>query len=201
MIGKDVSMKFKEKLKEKGFTEEQLKDISEAISGEFIPKARFDEVNEENKALKATVGERDKQLEELKKTSGDNEELKKSIEKLQSDNKALSKKHEAEMRALKLDNAVKTSLTAAGAKNIKAVTALLALDDKTELSEDGTVKGLAEQIQALVKSDPYLFNDTKLKGVAPGESKDGLPGGGKKVEEMNYTELAAYLKENPDAKI
>ena len=105
-------MKFKEKLTEKGFTAEQVQTITELMSGEFIPKSRFDEVNEENKTLKGTIDERDKQLDELKKTSGDNEALKKSIEKLQADNKALSERHAKEMRELKIDNAVKTALTA-----------------------------------------------------------------------------------------
>jgi predicted nuclease with TOPRIM domain len=195
-------MKFKEKLTEKGFTAEQVQTITELMSGEFIPKSRFDEVNEENKTLKGTIGERDKQLEELKKVGGDNAALKEKIESLQAENKSLSEQHAKELRDLKVDNAITTALTAAGAKNIKAVRALLSIDDKTELSEDGTIKGLADQIKALAKSDGYLFEGAKkLTGVAPGESKDGLPGGGKKVEEMNYTELAAYLKENPDAKI
>ncbi|MBR6400049.1 MAG: phage scaffolding protein [Firmicutes bacterium] len=192
-------MKFKEQLTAKGFTEEQIQAVSEAIKGEFIPKSRFDEVNEENKALKGTIGERDKQLDELKKTSGDNETLKKSIEKLQADNKALSEQHAKEMRELKIDNAVKTALTAAGAKNLKAVTALLTIDEKTELAEDGTIKGLAEQIKALAKSDGYLFESApKLTGLKPGESGDGLPGG-TDTSKMTYSEMLAYLEKNPNA--
>ncbi|MBQ8940579.1 MAG: phage scaffolding protein [Firmicutes bacterium] len=192
-------MKFKEDLLAKGFTVEQAKTVIDIINGEFIPKSRFDEVNEENKTLKGTIGERDKQLEELKKVGGDNAALKEKIESLQAENKSLSEQHAKELRDLKVDNAITTALTAAGAKNIKAVKALLSIDDKTELSEDGTIKGLAEQIKALAKSDGYLFEGApKLKGVAPGESKDGLPGS-RDPKNMTYTELAAYLEKNPGA--
>ena len=193
-------MKFKEKLTEKGFTAEQVQTITELMSGEFIPKERFDEVNEENKTLKGTIGERDKQLEELKKVGGDNAVLKEKIESLQAENKSLSEQHAKELRDLKVDNAIITALTAAGAKNIKAVRALLSIDDKTELSEDGSIKGLAEQIKALAKSDGYLFEGKQqMKGVKPGESSDGLPN--TDTSKMTYSEMAAYLAKNPDATI
>ncbi len=193
-------MKFKEKLTEKGFTEEQIQAVSEAIKGEFIPKERFDEVNGENKTLKTTVEERDKQLEELKKVGGDNAALKEKIESLQAENKSLSEQHAKELRDLKVDNAITTALTAAGAKNIKAVKALLTIDDKTELAEDGSIKGLAEQIKALAKSDGYLFEGKQqMKGVKPGESGDGLPN--TDTSKMTYSEMAAYLAKNPDATI
>lgn len=47
------------------------------------------------------------------------------IEELQKKNTEQAKAHAAEMAQLKLDNAVDTALTAAGAKNSKAVKALL----------------------------------------------------------------------------
>ena len=43
--------------------------------GEFIPKSRFDEVNNQVKDHKNQIAERDKQLEELKKFAKGNEEL------------------------------------------------------------------------------------------------------------------------------
>ena len=108
---------------------------SEELKG-FIPKARFDEVNSEKKALEASVSERDKQLDDLKKSSGDNAELKKQIEALQTANAEQKKAHEAEMAQLKLDNAIDQALAIAGAKNIMAVKALL--DPKTlKLGEYG----------------------------------------------------------------
>ena len=115
--------------------------LNEEMKG-FIPKSRFNEVNEENKALKQSVSERDKQLDELKKSSGDNEALKKQIEDLQSQNAEQKKSYEAQMNQLKLDNAIDTALTAAGAKNGKAVKALLDMT-KVALDKDGKLTGLA----------------------------------------------------------
>lgn len=171
----------------------------------FIPKARFDEVNTAKNTAEALVKERDGQLETLKNSTGDVESLKQQIATLQADNKAKDDAHAAEIRQLKIDNAIESALTGAKAKNNLAVKALLKDLDKAELSEDGTIKGLAEQIEALQKSDEYLFEaketKTKVKGAKPGET--GKEDGDGKVDtsKMTYSELAAYMAENPDAKI
>ena len=100
-----------------GLTDEQVKKVMAGLDGDFVTKTRFNEVNEENKTLKQSVSDRDKQLNDLKKSSGDNAELKAQIEELQKKNTEQAKAHAAEMAQLKLDNAVDTALTAAGAKN------------------------------------------------------------------------------------
>lgn len=171
---------------------------------DFIPKSRFDEVNTAKKNAEALVKERDEQIETLKNSNGDVTELKKQIETLQADNKAKAEAHEAEVKQLKIDYAVESALIGAKGKNAKAIKALLNLEN-AELADDGTIKGLAEQIEALQKSDSYLFEakDSKkgIKGAEPGES--GNEDGDKKVDtsKMTYSELTAYLAENPDAQI
>ncbi|MCI5996565.1 MAG: phage scaffolding protein [Blautia sp.] len=62
----------KEDLIAMGLTEEQAKQVMESLDGDFVTKTRFNELNEENKTLKQSVSDRDKQLENLKKSSGDN---------------------------------------------------------------------------------------------------------------------------------
>lgn len=192
-----------------GIDEELAKKCEEASQEElkgYIPKARFDEVNNEKKKLELDVRDRDGQLETLKKSTGDNEELKKQIEKLQADNKAKDDAHAAEIKQLKVDAALDSALTAAKAKNNTAVKALLKDMDKAELAEDGTIKGLAEQLEAIKKSDSYLFDakdskNTKVKGAKPGESGNEDGDKGVDTSKMSYSELAAYLAENPDVKI
>lgn len=87
-------------------------------------------------------------------------------------------KHDGEIAKLKLDHAVESALTAAKAKNIKAVRGLLDAD-KLKLEKDGTVTGLSDQIAALQKSDAYLFEEKqqtlRLKGFQPGASADIRP--------------------------
>ena len=171
-------MRKEDLMKMEGMTEELATKIAEESAEElkgYIPKTRFDEVNKAKKNAEALVKERDKQLEDVKKSTGDNEELKKQIEQLQEDNKATVKKYEADIKQIQISNAVQSALKDAGARNVTALMALLKDMDKAELAEDGTVKGLAEQIQALQKSDSYLFDvksepQTKPSGMTPANS-------------------------------
>lgn len=199
-------MKLKEQLVQMGLTEELAqKVIDEVVDGNFIPKSRFNEVNEENKTLKQSVADRDKQLEDLKKSSGDNAELKKQIEALQQQNADQQKAHEAEMAQLKLDNAIDAALTAAGAKNVKAVKPFID-SAKIKLDEDGKLTGLDEQLKEVQKTEGYLFAEKQqkqqiFKGFQPGASGEVKPGTEVDTSKMTYSELAAYMAANPDAKI
>lgn len=191
----------KDELKALGLTDEQAEKVIEGYKA-YVPKSRFDEVNEAKKKAESTVAERDKQLDELKKTSGDAEALKAQIEKLQGENKEAAKKYATDLKALQVNSAVERALTAAGAKNNKAVKALLNDLDKAELDGE-EVKGLADQIKKLKEGDDtkFLFNDSKpgVKGTPAGQKKDGTPSN-KKPEEMTYSELAAYMAAHPDYK-
>lgn len=191
-----------------GIDEETAKKCETASLEElkgYIPKARFDEVNNEKKKLELDVRDRDGQLESLKNSTGDVEAMKKQIEDLQAENKAKDDAHAAEIKQLKIDSAVEAALTGAKAKNTTAVKALLKDLDKAELADDGTIKGLAEQIKALQKSDSYLFetrqNFRQVKGAEPGESGNDDGNNDIDTSKMTYSELAAYLAENPDANI
>lgn len=188
--------------------DEELAAKCEAASLEelkgFIPKSRFDEVNNAKNTAEALVKTRDEQIETLKNSTGDVGELKKQIEDLQKENKDAADAHAAEIKQLKIDNATDTAIINAKGKNAKAIKALLNLEN-AELDEDGSIKGLAEQIEALQKSESYLFeakdSKKKMKGAEPGEA--GKEDGDGKVDtsKMTYSELAAYMAENPDVKI
>ena len=139
----------------------------------YIPKTRFDEVNEAKKNAEALIKERDTQLEALKGASGDIDALKKQIEELQTANKTAKSEYDASIKRMQIDNAVNAALHAAGGKNTTAIKALLKDLDKAELGEDGTVKGLDEQIKALVKSDAYLFESKNAKPTGATPSSGG----------------------------
>lgn len=163
----------KEDLIAMGLTEEQAKKVMDSLDGNFITKARFNEVNEENKTLKRSVSDRDKQLEDLKKSSGDNAALQQQISELQELNANQRKAHDAEMAQLRLDNAVEIALSGAKAKNGKAVRAMLDMS-KVKIGEDGKLSGFDEQIEALKKSDGYMFDmqqaQQQFTGFQPGAS-------------------------------
>lgn len=186
--------------------DENMKDIGTAKGEADTYKQQLETAQKEAQSLTVQVKERDKQLETLKNSTGDMEQLKQEIATLQEGNKAAKQAHEAEMKQLRIDFAVDKALTGAKAKNITAVKALLKDIDKAVLDENGEVKGLKEQIDALVKDEgtSFLFEtQTKpvFKGAKVGEGKDPNIFGGTDVSQMSYEQLCQYLAENPEANL
>ena len=169
----------KEDLLKLGLSEEQAEKVlsanAEQLKG-FIPKSRFDEVNNTKKQL-------DVQLENLKNSSGDVETMKQTIENLQRDNKAAKDNFEAELAKFKLESAIDTTLLSSNAINTKAVKALL---DMGKIKLDGEILiGINEQIEALktAEDSKMLFKTAESKpkepnfsGVKPGEGNTGTEG-------------------------
>ncbi len=198
----------KEKLMEWGLTEEQATKVMEGLNGSFVTKARFNEVNTELTKAKATIQERDSQLETLKKSGADATALQEQITQLQQENTQKDKDHAAELKALKISNAVDLALTNAKAKNNTAVKALLAdFIAKAEITDDGTVKGLEDAVKKLVagKDTTFLFEkapEKKFKGAKPGEKGD--PAGDptdmtlEKFRAMAPTQRHEYSINHPD---
>ena len=198
-------MKKEELMKLEGMTEELATKIAELSAEELkgmIPKTRLDEVIKERDDAKNSKDEVLKQLGALQKDAGDVQALKDQIQKLQDDAKESEKTHTAELQSLKINNAVDTALLGAKALNTKAVKALLNLEN-AELDEDGSVKGLADQIKALqtAEDSKFLFGSSKMKGATTGESGNDDGEKGVDTSKMTYSELAAYMAEHPEAKI
>lgn len=165
-----------------GLTEEQATKAAAASAKElegFIPKARFDEINDAKKQAEKDVAERDKQIDELGKTAGLSEDLKKQIETLTAENKAAAEKHASELKELQLSNAIKAALT--GKVHDEGLAA--GLVDKTKLVIDGDkIVGLDEQIKALQETRAFLFkDDTQQQQQKPGFQVGG--GGGNPTPE------------------
>ena len=178
----------KEDLLKLGLTEEQAEKVlsanTEQLKG-FIPKARFDEVNNAKKQAEKDLSDRDKQLETLKNSTGDVETLKNTIKQLQDENKASKEQYEANISKIKLDNAIDNALGIAKAKNSRAVKALL--DMEKIKFENETLSGLDEQLKALKEAEDskFLFEEVKepakpsFSGVEPGASTgETNPGSG-----------------------
>ena len=154
---------------------------AEELKG-FVPKNRFDEVNEEKKNLQTAKKKAEDDLEALKKTAGSNEELTKQITELQEAAKQKDAEYAAQIKAMKLSNAIRLGIT--DAQDAELVAGLV---DQTKviLGDDGKVTGLEEQLKALRESKPFLFKakepDKGGKGGAGfsvGSVKGGNAGGG-----------------------
>ena len=195
----------KEELLKLGLTEEQVEKVLSAnmehLKG-FIPKSRFDEVNNAKKQAEKDLTERDKQLEVLKNSSGDVETLKKTIETLQNDNKAATEKYNEELAKIKLAGAVDTALLGANAVNIKAVKALLDMD---KIKLDGEVLlGINEQLEELktAEDSKMLFkaaeNKGNFSGVKPAEGNTDNSGSGSNQSKSLSDAIMAALSGNKE---
>jgi DNA repair exonuclease SbcCD ATPase subunit len=190
----------KELLKKAGIPEDKLDstitDIGKELPKYFIPKDKYNEVVEAKKKLEADIQERDKQLEQLKNAAGNSEELKAQIEQLQAENQKAAEEWQAKMAQMQLDFAIDKALTAAKAKNAKAVKALLDMD-KVKLDGDQLL-GLDDQLKAIKESDAYLFGESGRVG-----SGTNPPGAGNpevnpwKPETFNLTLQGKILMEDP----
>lgn len=190
-----------------GLTKEQIDSVM-GINGNDIEKVKtkLTDAEKEAKTLKEQIKDRDKQLNDLKNSKEDLEGLKSQIEALQKDNKAKDEQYKAEIRNLKVNSAVEAALTGAKAKNLTAVKALLKDIDKAELLEDGTVKGLKEQIEALKKADDskFLFDidvatPQTPKGATPASSPKASATGITKEQfnKMGYRERLDLFNNDP----
>ena len=168
---------------------QKVADLSaEELKG-FIPKSRFNEVNESNKSLKEQIKERDAQLEALKKESGNAEELQSKIAALQEENKQAASEYESKISQLRLEHAVEAALVEAKAKNLKAVKALLELTD-AEVDDNGRVKGLDKQLKKLTEAEDTAF----LFDVEQQSGGNGNEGGGR----PSASGISGMKPANPD---
>ena len=124
--------------------------------GNFIPKSRFDQVNQAKKELEVQLKDRDTQLAELSKNNKDNENLLNQIKDLQALNKQTTTDYENKINQMQFDYALDGALTNAKSKNNKALKALL--DMNSIKYQEGKLEGLQEQIEALQKDASYLFD-------------------------------------------
>ena len=189
-----------------GLIKEQIDSVM-GINGNDIEKVKtkLTEAEKEAESLKEQIKDRDKQLNDLKNSKEDLDGLKSQIETLQKDNKAKDEQYKAEIRNLKVSSAVDAALTGAKAKNHTAVKALLKDLDKAELLEDGTVKGLKEQIEALTKADDskFLFDIETApqtpKGATPASSPKASATGitREQFNKMGYRDRLELFNNDP----
>lgn len=193
-------MNIEELLRQLGIAEDQMetaKDyVKSFLDGAYIPKARFNEVNEKNKDLTVQIADRDKQLTTLKKAVGDNEQLKAQIEGLQKANKEQKEAADARIKTLQLDSAIKLAIGDT-AQDVDIVTGLIKRDALV-LGEDGKVSGLKEQVEDLRKTKPFLFKQERTNPYQPHGGTGPQVDNPFAKDTFNLTKQGQLLKENPE---
>lgn len=152
-------------------------ELNKVLAETHVPKSVFNETNEKLKTAKQESADKDKLLEEAKKGGADFETLKSQYDELVKKQKADEERHEAEMLATRKGYAIDAELTKAGVRNSKYFKSML--DDSKIKYENETLSGLVEQIDAIKKSDPYLFNEVRTNPRMPswGSGNGGGTGG------------------------
>jgi vacuolar-type H+-ATPase subunit I/STV1 len=189
----------KEQLIALGLTEELAKKVADASAEElkvFIPKPRFDELNDTKKELEQQIKDRDAQLKDLQDKAKGNEDLAKTIKELQDTNKTTKETYEAKIKDMAINASIQAKLT-----DTKYPELLIGKFDKTKLSvaEDGTVLGIDEQLKTIKETYKDLFVP-----VVTGRNPNNTGGGQPPVknpwskEHFNLTEQGKILKENPE---
>lgn len=150
--------------------EAALKDSKEIklanlAAGQYVDKGKFDSKAAELAAAAQTVKELQTAVQAF--DGVDVAALKTAAAEWQT-------KYNTDIAATKLDSALEVALIAGGAKNTKAVRALL--NRETIKLDNDALQGAAEQLDALKKSDPYLFTDAAAARVDSGQKHKEEPG-------------------------
>ncbi|MCC8435471.1 phage scaffolding protein [Brevibacillus sp. M2.1A] len=186
----------KELLKGMQLSEEQIKQITEGVEGNYkgyVPEHRFKEVNDAKKSLETTLKERDQQLTDLKKSAEGNETLQTKIKELEDANKQAADKYQTELKELRTNTALKLALN--GKVHDPDLVSSLLDKTKIELDDAGNVKaGFDDQLKALQESKAFLFvpedkGGFQFRGFQPADATGGgggqQPNIGKQLADQN----------------
>lgn len=190
-----------EELIKLGLTEEQADKVialhKDKISGNYVPKATFDEEREKVKEYKKLV-------DDAKANATDSEELKKQIEDLKEKSKTMEAEYKKKEEHREHIESIKKLLPE---DVIDADDIISRLDIDSYTYSGDTVKGLSEDIEALRKSKPHYFkakedkentsddqSNNFLKGIVgiqkPSESSENS---GKDIKEPESVQLGKQL--------
>lgn len=168
----------KDELMKLGLTEAQVESIikahKEVISGNFITKHRFDEVNNELKAVKESGAERTKQIESLKKFEGDNKALIEKLSLLEETTKQKEDELQAGLLLERKRNAIKLALLEdeeGKPFDAEMVLGLFNIDNIIVDEKTGQIiSGYKEQNENIRKEKTFLFTpkpETPAQQTAP----------------------------------
>ena len=167
-------MDLKEVFKKQGLTEEQINSILADMTTNKIYTSsienvdiRYNKLKEDQKDINTQLTNANNTISDLKKFENENETLKNSISTYETE----KINYENALKQKDFDFAIKNELSKYSVRNEKAILSLI--DMEKVVLKDNEVAGFKEQIEALQKSDSYLF---KSENGGTGGIPGGTPG-------------------------
>lgn len=185
-----------------GLNDEQIRSVMAEYGKEINPlKQAQANAEQERDSLKSQLEDVNGQLSEAQKNSKKGSELQGQLKDLQQQFDDSKAKAEEQLQATKKDYEIAAALSKAGAKNDKAVKALLDTE-KVNFDDNGKLIGLSEQLEAVKKDNDFLFADANESNPKPTITSKGNPNpdggnGNKALADYSYQELVALKTDNP----
>ena len=170
--------------------DEQKKDFEKAFKDVYTPKSDFDKVTAERDNYKSQL---ETAQTALQKFDGiDVDDLKGEIQKLTADLQKKETEYQTKLADMEFNNSLDNAITTSGARNLKAVRALLDIETlKGSKNRDIDIKNAIAAVKA---ENDYMFG-TEHKPFAPVNPVD--VGSGK----MSLSDAMAYANAHPNIDI
>lgn len=138
---------------------ETMKKINEEAPKHIIPKEQYNGKVKELETANATI-------KNLEKNNKDNPELQNAIKEHEKVMKKLKEDHAEEIKGMRIDSAISKLLTENHAKYPELLSGKFDRG-KLQVTEDGQVIGLDEQLKGITETYKDMFNSTVLGRTPP----------------------------------
>ncbi len=150
--------------------------LANVADGSWIARDKYEQERQAGRGYQKQLGEANAQLQQALAAASGSDALRGQLAQLQQDLAA----RDEQLRAQRLEYRIRDAVRENRARNVDLVTRMI---DATKVAEaDGKLSGLDEQLEALKKSDGYLFADASAGsgGMDPHQEPGGASAG-------NYT--------------
>lgn len=172
--------------------EATMKKINEEASKHIVPKEQYNGKVSELDAANKTI-------KKLEADAKDNPDLKKAIDDHKKEIDRIQKEHAEEIRGMRIDSAIGRALADKKAKYPELLSGKFDRA-KLQVTDDGKVIGLDEQMKEIEKNYKDMFGQT-ITGKPPANPDGGLGGGVntfdalvKNADNMTAEEVAAQFE-------
>jgi len=185
--------------------EELFNQVSEKIGdkklivndGSYIPKAKFDEKNEELKSTKAKMDELQESVKGLDTFTKENEDLKSKVESLKNEYENFKNDADTRVKTIQIKQAIERNLVKANA-NPDTIDLLVDKFDVNSLQVDskGEIVDWDVHFNPIKEARKSLFGEVKITGDKPasGNTPDQLTLLNERLQKANKLEEKIMIK-------